>query len=151
VEARWYHQGYTPSFGEYLETALVSVSVPLILTLAYCTSDNLTQEALDDFQSCPEIARWSSMIFRLCDDLGTSTDELERGDVPKSIQCYMHETGVSEEVARGHIRVLIKGNWRAINGDRSFTSRFEENLKMMAINIPRMAQCMYEYGDGLGK
>ncbi|KAJ8485843.1 hypothetical protein OPV22_018328 [Ensete ventricosum] len=100
---------------------------------------------------CPEIARWSSMIFRLCDDLGTSTDELERGDVPKSIQCYMHETGVSEEVARGHIRVLIKGNWRAINGDRSFTSRFEENLKMMAINIPRMAQCMYEYGDGLGK
>ncbi|KAJ8485842.1 hypothetical protein OPV22_018327 [Ensete ventricosum] len=151
VEARWYHQGYTPSFGEYLETALVSVSVPLILTLAYCTSDDLTQEAMDDFQSCPEIARWSSMIFRLCDDLGTSTDELERGDVPKSIQCYMHETGVSEEVARGHIRILIKGNWRAINGDRSFTSRFEENLKMMAINIPRMAQCMYEYGDGLGK
>ncbi|CAD5173344.1 unnamed protein product [Musa acuminata subsp. malaccensis] len=151
VEARWYHQGYTPNLGEYLENALVSVSVPLILTLAYCTSDDLTQEALDDFQSCPEFARWPSMIFRLCDDLGTSTDELERGDVSKSIQCYMHETGVSEDAARRHIRGLIKGNWRAINGDRSFTSRFEENLKMMAINIPRMAQCMYQYGDGLGK
>ncbi|CAL9072876.1 unnamed protein product, partial [Musa acuminata var. zebrina] len=151
VEARWYHQGYTPNLGEYLENALVSVSVPLILTLAYCTSDDLTQEALDDFQSCPEFARWPSMIFRLCDDLGTSTDELERGDVSKSIQCYMHETGVSEDAARRHIRGLIKGNWRAINGDRSFTSRFEENLKMMATNIPRMAQCMYQYGDGLGK
>ena len=78
-------------------------------------------------------------------------DELERGDVSKSIQCYMHETGVSEDAARRHIRGLIKGNWRAINGDRSFTSRFEENLKMMAINIPRMAQCMYHYGDGHGK
>nr|XP_018680015.1 PREDICTED: terpene synthase 10-like isoform X2 [Musa acuminata subsp. malaccensis] len=151
VEARWYHQGYTPNLGEYLENALVSVSVPLILTLASCTSDDLTQEALDDFQSCPEFARWPSMIFRLCDDLGTSTDELERGDVSKSIQCYMHETGVSEDAARGHIRGLIKGNWRTINGDRSFTSPFEENLKMMAINIPRMAQCIYQYGDGYGK
>lgn len=151
VEARWYHQGYTPNLEEYLENALVSISGLLILTVACCTSDDVTREALDGFQSRPEIARWSSMILRLCDDLGTSTDELERGDISKSIQCYMHETGVSENIARGHIRGLIKGNWRAINGDRSFTSPFEENLKMMAINIPRMAQCIYQYGDGYGK
>ncbi|CAL9050431.1 unnamed protein product, partial [Musa banksii] len=151
VEARWYHQGYTPNLEEFLENALVSISGLLILTLAYCTSDNVSQETLEDFHSCPEIARRSSMILRLCDDLGTSKDELERGDVPKSIQCYMHESGLSEYAAREHIRRLIRGNWRAINGDRSFTSRFEENLKMIAINIPRMAHCMYQYGDGYGK
>ncbi|CAL9755233.1 unnamed protein product [Musa acuminata subsp. burmannicoides] len=151
VEARWYHQGYTPNLEEYLENALVSISGPLALTLAYCTSDDVTREALDGFQSCPEIARWSSMIFRLCDDWGTSKDELRRGDVPKSIECHMHENGVSEDAAREHIRQLIRGNWRAINGDRSFTSCFEENLKMIAINIPRMAHCMYQYGDGYGK
>ncbi|CAL9050385.1 unnamed protein product [Musa banksii] len=151
VEARWYHQGYTPNLEEYLENALVSISGLLILTLAYCTSDDVSQETLEDFHSCPEIARRSSMILRLCDDLGTSKDELERGDVPKSIQCYMHESGLSEYAAREHIRRLIRGNWRAINGDRSFTSRFEENLKMIAINIPRMAHCMYQYGDGYGK
>ena len=78
-------------------------------------------------------------------------DELRRGDVPKSIECHMHENGVSEDAAREHIRQLIRGNWRAINGDRSFTSCFEENLKMIAINIPRMAHCMYQYGDGYGK
>ncbi|XP_064962923.1 monoterpene synthase 7, chloroplastic-like [Musa acuminata AAA Group] len=103
VEARWYHQGYTPNLEEYLENALVSVSGPLILTLAYCTSDDVSQETLEDFHSCPEIARRSSMILRLCDDLGTSKDELERGDVPKYIQCYMHESGLSEYVARYHI------------------------------------------------
>ncbi|CAL9161040.1 unnamed protein product, partial [Musa hybrid cultivar] len=151
VEARWYHQGYTPNLEEFLENALVSISGLLILTLAYCTSDDVSQETLEDFHSCPEIARRSSMILRLCDDLGTSKDELERGDVPKSIQCYMHESGLSEYAAREHIRRLIRGNWRAINGDRSFTSRFEENLKMIAINIPRMAHCMYQYGDGYGK
>ena len=71
--------------------------------------------------------------------------------MPKSIQCHMHESGLSEYAARDHIRQLIRENRRAINGDRSFTSGFEENLKMMAINIPRMAQCMYHYGDGHGK
>ncbi|CAL9050388.1 unnamed protein product [Musa banksii] len=164
VEARWYHQGYTPNLEEYLENALVSISGPLALTLAYCTSDDVTREALDGFQSCPEIARWSSMILRLCDDLGTckvfeltiliipsSNKDNKEGDVPKSIECHMHESGVSEDAAREHIRQLIRGNWRAINGDRSFTSCFEENLKMIAIDIPRMAHCMYQYGDGYGK
>ncbi|OVA14469.1 Terpene synthase [Macleaya cordata] len=47
----------------------------------------------------PDLLRWSSMIVRLADDLGTSTDELARGDVAKSIQCYMHQTGVSEFIA----------------------------------------------------
>lgn len=32
--------------------------------------------------------------------------KLERGDVPKSIQCYMHEPSVSEDVARDHIKGL---------------------------------------------
>ncbi|CAL9152065.1 unnamed protein product [Musa hybrid cultivar] len=70
-------------------------------------------------------------------------DELERGDVPKSIQCYMHESSLLEYAALYHIRRLIR--------DRSFTSRFGENIKMMIINVPRMAQCMYQYGDGHGK
>ncbi|XP_065002087.1 monoterpene synthase 8, chloroplastic-like [Musa acuminata AAA Group] len=105
VEARWYHQGYTPNLEEYLENALVSVSGPLILTLDYCTSDDVSQETLEDFHSRSEIARRSSK------------DELERGDVPKSVQCYMHERGLSEYAARDHIRRLIRRNWRAINGD----------------------------------
>ncbi|KAK6135480.1 hypothetical protein DH2020_030782 [Rehmannia glutinosa] len=37
------------------------------------------------------------MILRLANDLGTSPDEMERGDVPKSIQCYMNDTGVDRE------------------------------------------------------
>ncbi|CAL9152067.1 unnamed protein product [Musa hybrid cultivar] len=49
VEARWYHQGYTPNLEEYLENALVSISGPLALTLAYCTSDDVTREAMVRF------------------------------------------------------------------------------------------------------
>lgn len=34
-------------------------------------------------------------------------DELRRGDVSKSIQCYMYETKSSEDKAREYIRNLI--------------------------------------------
>lgn len=40
--------------------------------------------------------------------------ELKRGDVAKSIQCYMRETGASEEDARQHIQDLVTSTWMKI-------------------------------------
>ncbi|CAL9128528.1 unnamed protein product [Musa textilis] len=76
--------------------------------------------------------------------------ELARGDVPKSIQCCMYERNVSEDVARENVRELIRADWRPLNGDRTSSSPLEEYFKSVAINIPRMAQLLYEYGDGYG-
>ncbi|CAK9161376.1 unnamed protein product [Ilex paraguariensis] len=74
-EAKWYHGGYKPTLEEYLENAVVSISVPLIL-LCCCllTTNKITQEALDYIDKLPSIMRYSSMIVRLTDDLGTSSD-----------------------------------------------------------------------------
>ncbi|KAB1205521.1 Terpene synthase 10 [Morella rubra] len=43
------------------------------------------------------------------------SDELERGDVPKSIQCYMKETDATEEEAREYIRSWIGETWKKVN------------------------------------
>lgn len=51
--------------------------------------------SLDCLKEHSNIIYSTSMILRLADDLGTSSDGLKRGDVPKSIQCYMNETGSS--------------------------------------------------------
>ncbi|KAF2284339.1 hypothetical protein GH714_020813 [Hevea brasiliensis] len=72
----------------------------------------ITNDALKCLEEYSNVIRCSSMIVRLADDLGTSSDELKRGDVPKSIQCYMHETGASEAKARDHIRFLISETWK---------------------------------------
>ncbi|KAK1307966.1 hypothetical protein QJS10_CPA09g00778 [Acorus calamus] len=97
VEAKWYHSGYTPSFDEYWNNGWISISNPLIMVHAYFyVTKETTNEALDDLMNYNGIIRWSSMIFRLIDDLGTSKHELERGDVLKAIKCYMLEKGVSE-------------------------------------------------------
>nr|POF27249.1 myrcene synthase, chloroplastic [Quercus suber] len=77
-------------------------------------------------------------------------DELERGDVPKSIQCYMNETGAREEDAREYIRYLINETWKKMNEERDATSPLSETFIEIVFNLGRMAQCMYQYGDGHG-
>ncbi|WOK91570.1 chloroplast terpene synthase [Canna indica] len=76
---------------------------------------------------------------------------MERGDVPKSIQCCMNERGVSEAAAREVIKELIMDNWRVINGDRACSSSFEEYFKSVAINVPRTSLFFYHHGDGYSK
>ncbi|KAL5568185.1 hypothetical protein UlMin_024760 [Ulmus minor] len=145
VEAKWYYNGYTPSLEEYMENAWISVGGPVVLTHAFFSVTNPIQEkALKCLEKYPSIIRSSSMILRFADDLGTSSNEIERGDVPKSIQCYMHQSGASEEEARQHIKFLISEIWKQMNEDQ------KENSPFCKTNLGRMAQCMYQHGDGHG-
>ncbi|KAG6511239.1 hypothetical protein ZIOFF_029296 [Zingiber officinale] len=150
-EAKWFHHDQTPKLKEYMENGLVSITGPIILSHAYCVAKDLTGEALKNFHSYHEITGSSSMLFRLYNDMGTSTDELERGDVPKYVQCYMHEKGVSEEVARREIRELMRKYWRELNASLSWDSPLEEYFMNIQVNIPRTAQFFYQDGDGYGK
>ncbi|KAM7500245.1 hypothetical protein LguiA_024659 [Lonicera macranthoides] len=152
VEAKWYHSGYAPTLEEYLENAWISVSSPTALVHAYfLVSNPHSKDALECLEKYPNLFRWSSMILRLADDLGTSQDEIKRGDNPKSIQCYMHETGASEEEARKYIHYLISETWKKMNEERVVKdSPFNQIFVGIATNLVRMAQCMYQHGDGHG-
>ncbi|KAG6650097.1 hypothetical protein CIPAW_06G019500 [Carya illinoinensis] len=136
---------------EYLENAWISIAAPVALVHAYIFVTNpMTEEALDCLEEYPNIIRWSSMILRLADDLGTSKDELKRGDVSKSIQCYMKETGASEEDAREYISPLISATWKKMNEERISNSPFSKMYLEVIMNLARMAQCTYQHGDGHG-
>ncbi|XP_059628847.1 (-)-alpha-terpineol synthase-like isoform X3 [Cornus florida] len=151
IEAKWYHSGYTPTLSEYLGNAWMSISGPLILIYAYFFITKLvTKEALEYLEKYPSILRHTSIAFRLADDLGTSSDELKRGDVPKSIQCYMHETGASEEEARDYIKCLIGEHWKKMNEDLFYVSPVSKSFVTVAMNLARTAQYNYQYGDGFG-
>ncbi|URE19750.1 Myrcene synthase, chloroplastic [Musa troglodytarum] len=109
-------------------------------------AQQLDERVLESVATYPKVARCSAMLLRLYNDLATSTIELERGDAPSSIQCYMLESGVPEMAARKKIRELIKANWRGINGDRG--SSFGEIFTTVAVGLPRMSQFIYQHGDG---
>ncbi|KAG7947269.1 hypothetical protein I3843_14G086200 [Carya illinoinensis] len=152
VEANWFYNGYTPSLQEYLECGWITSGISSILVHCYFLATNpITEEALELLKEYPNIIRLSSFIVRLADDLGTSTDELKRGDNPKSIQCYMKDTGASEEDARHYMKSLISAAWKTINGERFATSPFSQAFINIVVNMGRVAQIIYQYGDeGLG-
>lgn len=97
------------------------------------------------------------LICKHCNSLSVShiicfviQDELKRGDVSKSIQCYMKETGASEEDAREYISPLISATWKKMNEERISNSPFSKMYLEVVMNLARMAQCTYQHGDGHG-
>nr|BAS30549.1 isoprene synthase [Casuarina equisetifolia] len=150
LEATWYHKKHTPTFEEYLQNAWVSVLGPSVLVHVYLSITNpITEETTRFLEEYPNIIRWSSTIFRLANDLETSEDEIERGDVSKSLQCYMHETGKSQEESRKYISSLIETTWKKMNKERAVGSSLFQTYVEIGINLARTAQCMYQHGDGL--
>ncbi|KAJ0018517.1 hypothetical protein Pint_09998 [Pistacia integerrima] len=149
LEAKWYKNGYTPTLKEYMDNAWNSISASVILIHTYFSSTSpLPKEPMKYFEEYSDIIKWSSIILRLANDMGTSSYEIARGDTPKSINCYMHETGASEEEAREHIQKMIAATWMKMNRDRLGNPHFPESFVTDAMNLGRTAQCVYQYGDG---
>nr|GMD17897.1 terpene synthase 10-like [Ipomoea batatas] len=78
-------------------------------------------------------------------------DEFKRGDVPKAIQCYMGEAKASVNDACGFIDLEMNEIWKKMNkvrleGGSPFSGTFIE----AAMNIARVAQCIYQHGDRHG-
>ncbi|KAK1354482.1 (-)-camphene/tricyclene synthase, chloroplastic [Heracleum sosnowskyi] len=112
VEARWYYTGYKPTLEEYLDNGIGSIAQVTIMVQSYiCSANPIKMEALEFLESMPEILKFASIISRIVDDFGTSSDELERGDVPKATQCYMNDNGASEEVARQQLMAFVRKKW----------------------------------------
>ncbi|XP_070052889.1 (R)-linalool synthase TPS5, chloroplastic-like [Nicotiana tomentosiformis] len=143
--------GYVPTLKEYMDNAWISIAVPMVLVHAFfLVTNSVPKEALESFSKYPDLIRCFATIFRLVDDLATSSDELKRGDVPKSIQCYMNEKDASEEEAREHIHFCIKETWERMNTAQRENSLFSKTFVEITKNIARTAHCMYLHGHGHG-
>ncbi|KAL6012556.1 Trehalose-6-P synthase/phosphatase complex subunit [Asimina triloba] len=151
VEAQWFYKDYTPTLEEYLNNASVSIGCSLVLAHAYAfILQQLTKEDIDDRDKYLKLIALTSLIFRLFDDLSTSEAELRRGDVSKSIQCYMNEANVSEEIAREHIRDMISDAWKELNEESLKSSSLRRSFVNAIINGARAGAATYHHGDGFG-
>ncbi|KAF5207272.1 Myrcene synthase protein, partial [Thalictrum thalictroides] len=146
LEATWFHKGYKQTLEEYFDNAIVSVGFPVILVNVYfAMHPKITKEELLFLKSYPDLIHQASMLGRLTDDLGTSTAELERGDNIKSIQCYMNDKGVTEEVAREYIRDLKDETWKKLNAVIWANSPLSKEFIEFCVHSARTGEAMYQY------
>ncbi|KAL8248364.1 hypothetical protein R6Q59_005232 [Mikania micrantha] len=152
VEAKWTQSSYIPTLEEYLDNAWRSVSGVVILTHAYflMNQDHKT-DPIESLEKCHDLFKWSSVIFRLNNDLATSMDEINRGKSANAISCYMQENSVSEEVAREYINTLIDKAWeKMIEARVSCSKNLADTFVDVVINLARISHCTYQHGDGHG-
>ncbi|CAN4078288.1 unnamed protein product [Withania somnifera] len=150
VEANWDTKGYTPTFCDYLDNGWKSsggtvLSLHVLLGLAQDFS-----QVNDFLENKQDLIYYSSLIVRLCNDLGTSTAELERGEVSSSILCYMRKANAKEDVARKHIKEMVMETWRKMNKHCFENSSSLGSLVKYIMNIARVAHFIYQNGDGFG-
>ncbi|KAK9065167.1 hypothetical protein SSX86_016550 [Deinandra increscens subsp. villosa] len=152
VEAKWTRDKYIPTLQAYLDNAWRSVSGVVLLTHGYFSiSQEMKIDVADSLEKYHDLMKWSSVIFRLYNDLATSSNEIERGETANAISCYMHEKGVTEEVAREYITTLIDEAWRKlVKVHVACSQEFPNPFVDMAINLARTSHCTYQYGDGHG-
>ncbi|CAI9282414.1 unnamed protein product [Lactuca saligna] len=152
LEAKWTHNKYIPTLQEYMDNAWRSVSGVVILTHGYfLINQEFKKDVVENLDKYNDLLKWSSIVFRLCNDLGTSSDEVARGKTANAISCYMLENSVCEEVAREYIKTLIDKAWGEMIKARVASSQESTDPFIdMAINLARISHCVYQYGDGHG-
>ncbi|KAK2996200.1 hypothetical protein RJ639_025362 [Escallonia herrerae] len=152
VEAKWYSKHYTPSLQEYLHNGWMSSSGTVLSLHAFIfVTPEVAVDATFFLKNVQDLVYSTSLIIRLCNDQGTSAAELERGDSPSSILCYMQEARVSEELARKHIRRIIINAWKQINNQYIIqTPTVLQPFIKCSINTARVAHFIYQNGDGFG-
>ncbi|KAL8107951.1 hypothetical protein AgCh_024383 [Apium graveolens] len=150
-EARWYHSGYQPTLEEYLGNTFVTVAGPIVALYAYIyTANPIKIEELEFIENYSDIIRLAYEIFRISDDYGTSGPEQARGDVPSSVQCYMSDAGVTEEVSREHMMNLMRKKWSQINKLRysdEYNNPLTGRYVDIMLNVTRIAHYLYNAGD----
>ncbi|CAN1779558.1 Alpha-terpineol synthase, chloroplastic [Linum perenne] len=156
-EAKCYHSRRDQTFDQYLKVAWKSVACAIVLIQGYLSmpDETLTNETLDLIFKA-DLTRLTSIIVRLINDLASSKGELERGDVLKSVECYMKEKDASEEVARDHIEKLISETWKMLNqeilvvpvdGSSSSPPLMQPSFVTMAVDVVRASHFMYKHRE----
>nr|QPL17967.1 terpene synthase [Lathyrus odoratus] len=147
-EAKWFNSGYVPSFRTYLDNGTISVGSCMAMVHAtFLIGNGLSKETISMMRPYPRLFTCTGEILRLWDDLGTSTEERERGDNASSIECLMEENNILDEnESRKHIRLLIRNLWRELNG-LAMNKTMPLSVVKSSLNMARTAQVIYQHGD----
>nr|KYP43175.1 hypothetical protein KK1_035367 [Cajanus cajan] len=147
-EAKWFASGNVPRAEEYLENAIVSTGVHVILVHSFfLMGEGITEENVTLMDEFPNIISATATILRLCDDLEGDQDVNRDGNDGSYLKCYMKEhPGVSIEQAREHVTHLISDAWKRLNKECLIEANpLPSSFTKLCLNAARMIPLMYSY------
>ncbi|KAK1432399.1 hypothetical protein QVD17_09295 [Tagetes erecta] len=150
VEVEWVKRGHPPNLKEYIDNGVTSAGTYMALVhIFFLIGEGVTHENMRYLlHSYPHFFSDAGKILRLWDDLGTSKEEQERGDVASSIQLLMQEKNItSDEDGRKQIMQLIQTSWKGLNEALVAPNIFPLSIIKVALNMSRASQVVYQHDD----
>ncbi|KAL6650290.1 hypothetical protein ACP70R_009215 [Stipagrostis hirtigluma subsp. patula] len=115
-EAEWFHNGYMPSFQQHLNLSVITSGAPMLsVALLVGMGDVATKDAFEWAISCTDAVRASGEVTRFVDDLAAFKHGKNKMDIATTIECYMHEHHVPDEVAIAKMESLVEDAWKTTN------------------------------------
>ncbi|KAJ0751706.1 putative geranyl diphosphate diphosphatase [Helianthus annuus] len=151
VEAEWVKRGYEPNLKDYIDNGITTAGTYMALVhLFFLIGEGVTPINMSSLlHSYPPFFTHAGKILRLWDDLGTSKEEQERGDIASSVQLLMKEKNIkSEEDGRKQIMELIQTSWKELNEALVAPNIFPFSIVNVALNMSRASQVVYQHDDG---
>ncbi|XP_071706572.1 monoterpene synthase TPS4, chloroplastic-like isoform X2 [Rutidosis leptorrhynchoides] len=150
LETEWVKKGTKPKYEEYIDNGVRTSGTHMALVhLFVLVSEGVTNENIRRFlDPYPKFFSLAGTILRLWDDLGTSKEEEERGDVLSSIKLVMKERNIAcEEEGRKHILGLIHGLWKDLNAELVTPDVMLLPIIRVALNTSRASQVVYQHDE----
>ncbi|XVF05157.1 hypothetical protein REPUB_Repub05bG0147600 [Reevesia pubescens] len=147
VEARWRHEGYLPTFDEYLENGADTGAALLAMTQIMIGMEegykNAYEWMINNNNNFPKALQISS---RLHNDVTTNEVEEKRGFTTASV-CYMKQYNVSREEATKAFRAQIRATWEDINEGCMRPTPVPIQVVRAALNYQRLLDFAYRDKD----
>ncbi|MFS7965306.1 putative geranyl diphosphate diphosphatase [Helianthus anomalus] len=150
VEAEWVKRGYEPNLKDYIDNGITTAGTYMALVhLFFLMGEGVTPKNMTYLlHSYPPFFTHAGKILRLWDDLGTSKEEQERGDIASSIQVLIREKNIkSEEDGRKQIQEVIQTSWKELNEALVEPNIFPFSIINVALNMSRASQVVYQHDD----
>ncbi|XP_050371714.1 (-)-germacrene D synthase-like isoform X2 [Argentina anserina] len=149
LEAKWFHEKYTPTVDEYIALSSLTSGYPLLITTTFVTmGDIATQDTLDWLATYPKPVKGSAVVARLMDDLVSHKFEQQRGHVASAVECYVKEFGATEEEAIIELRSKVSDAWKDINESFLLPKAVSRPLLTRILNFACVMDVVYKYKDG---
>nr|AFQ98015.1 casbene synthase [Euphorbia fischeriana] len=150
LEAKWLNEGKVPTFDEYLYNGSMTTGLPLVSTVGFMGLEKIKgTEEFDWLKTYPKLSYVSGALIRLVNDLTSHKTEQARGHVASSIDCYMKQHGGTKEEAVKVLEKMARDCWKEMNEElMSPTTQFSVDVLMRIVNLVRLTDVSYKYGDG---
>ncbi|XP_042516175.1 probable sesquiterpene synthase [Macadamia integrifolia] len=167
-QAKWFNDGYIPTFEEYVQTASISIACSFIIvsSLVGMRGDVVTKEVFDwAMKESNKLVKASNLIGRLLNDMKSHKFEQERGHICSAVECYMKQyDNVSEEDVYDEFKRRMVEAWKDMN-EEFMKLRMTTAAKaaaaaaanavavplpvlLLPVNLVRIVELFYLYKDG---